>query len=245
MIPKTPGQYTVPAVSFAYFDPATKAYKTVSSKPQKINVSGSADRVDSPTAAAPTSQITRAGQDRLNRRLRSILSRASLRPVSARHPVTRPWFLVLVLGVPLIYLGFIMASQTRRRLRETRVRNRSRYADSESLKQLAALGKQHTKLSSEQFFKELEACLIGFIENRLEEKALGDTMSELKERLTDRGVDTELSDQVVAELEACDFARFARSAEGAKERRQALDRIEKLIKALARVKLAPKKKERR
>ena len=79
----------------------------------------------------------------------------------------------------------------------------------------------------------------------LEEKALGDTMSELRDRLLERGFSDELADRVVAETEACDFARFARGAGQKEERRRALERMEKLIKALARVKITPKKKGRR
>ena len=110
----------------------------------------------------------------MNRQLRSILSRVDLRRRNPGQPITRPWFLVPALGVPFLYLGFILASRTRRKMREARGKNRSKHADAEALKKLAGLRKGGADIASEEFFKTLGETLIGFIEDRLEVKALGD-----------------------------------------------------------------------
>lgn len=47
-MPKRPGHYTIPAVSFPYFDPATQTYKTVGTKPIDISVNPSARKARQP-----------------------------------------------------------------------------------------------------------------------------------------------------------------------------------------------------
>lgn len=243
MIPTEPGEFTIPEIAWPYFDPASETYKTPTSKPVVIQVSKGQVRTSAAAVAGPVDgQVSRVGQDRLNRQLRSILSRVDLGTPSSGHPLTRPWFLLLAIGVPVLYLGFWLVSRTRRKMRESKGKNRAKNADSEALKRLGVLRKQQAEIASEEFFKALEESLIGFIEDRLEEKALGDTLSELRERLTERGFPHDLTDRVVAETEACDFARFARGAGQEEERHRALDRMEALIRDLARVKVAPKKR---
>jgi hypothetical protein len=246
MIPKEAGTYTIPKIDWSYFDPVAKTYKTLSSKPYQLTVTSSGEKA---AAAAPvvSARATRkAGQDRLNRQLRSILSRADLSERNPGSTLTRPWFLMLFIGVPLIYAGFALASRTRRKLAESRIRNRSKNAENEFIKRLQAVGKEQADLSTDQFFAALARCLIGFIEDRLEVKAAGDTMTELRERLVSRGFSHDQAEQVVTEMETCDFARFAKGAGQEAERRQARERVERLVGELAKVKVTPPpKKERR
>ncbi len=244
MIPKKAGVYTLPKLEWTYFDPATKRYKTLSSKAHRITVSSNGEQavVDGPVTSSVKSQ--KAGQDRLNRQLRSVPPREDLTRIGKGSALSAPWFLILFFSLPLVYSGVALASRTRRKLAESRVRNRSKNAESESLKRLRELERQ-TDLSTEQFFAELARCLIGFIEDRLEVKAVGDTMTELRERLTDRGFSRDQAEKVVTEMETLDFARFAKGAGQDEERRQAGARVEALIKGLAGVKVTPKKKEKK
>ena len=251
MIPKKAGTYTLPAIEWSFFNPDKGAYETLRSKPITLKVKQSGEQeeeavVQQDQAAAPKAAVTKAGQDRLNRRLKSILSRAELRRPGDAHPVTSAWFLFLVLGLPLVYVGLLAASRTRRKLKENQLKNRSKHADGEALHKLSALRKEDEGRSTEDFFAELQRILLGFIENKLEDNRVhGDTMSELRERLLGRGFSEEHADSVVFETESCDFARFAAGSGGGSERKQAIERLEQLIRTLAKVKVSPKKKEKK
>ena len=50
--PKSPGHYTIPAVIFPYFDPATQTYKTAGTTPIDINVTPSAKKEKQPSTGA-------------------------------------------------------------------------------------------------------------------------------------------------------------------------------------------------
>jgi hypothetical protein len=248
MIPKKAGQYTLPALEWSYFDPEKEAYNTLTSKPIRIVVSenGEAAEETALSATASTKRVTKAGQDRLNRRLKSILSRSELRRPGDAHPVTSAWFLFLVIGVPLLYMGLFIASRTRRKLKEAQLKNRSKNADATALKNLQEIKKTEKSLSTEAFFAELQRTLLSFIENKIEDNRVhGDTMSELRERLMGRGFGEEHADMVVTETESCDFARFALGGSGNQERREAIERLESLVKILAKVKVTPRPKEKK
>ncbi|MCP4603252.1 MAG: protein BatD [Proteobacteria bacterium] len=245
MIPKEPGEYVVPKISWSYYDPRRGKYKTVSSRPQKVVVHPSQSSTPGSVAQAQGQAPAQSavGQDRLNRQLRSILSRADLEAGSGTHIVTRPWFLGLAIGVPLLYLGVILISRTRRKLAEGQVKGRSKRADTRALRRLAQLSKNANE--STNFFAELERILIDFLEDRLEVPIAGDTMADLRTRLGARGFTPDHAEKVATEMESCDFARFARSAGKQEEKHQALKRMEQLIRELANVRVSPPPKDRR
>lgn len=246
MIAKKPGQFTVPALSWSYFDPESASYNSLASKPITVNVRGqNAPEATQNEVQPTTAVVTKVGQDRLNRRLRSIISRSDLQRKDSGHPLTRPWFLVLIIGVPLVYIGLSLTSRTRRKLEEARMKNRSKNADGETLKRLHELRKKTKDSTPEVFFGELQRCLLLFIEMRLEEKVVGDTMAELRERLTARGFSAEQAESVIAESEACDFARFARQGTDKEDREHVINQMEKLIRELSKVPVTPQKKEKR
>ncbi len=245
MIPKEPGEYNVPKISWSFFDPQAQVYKTLSSRPLRVTVRRGASTMSStaeqPQAPAPK---TAAGQDRLNRQLRSILSRAELEAGNGALTVTRPWFLGLAFGVPLLYLALIIGLRTRRKIAEGHIKGRSKRADSVAMRNLADLGKRSGDMPTEQFFAELSRLLVGFLEDRLEAPVAGDTVSDLRARLAQRGFSSEQAEQVVSEMESSDFARFARSTGKEAERREALKRMEQLIRELAAVRVSPLKEKR-
>ena len=247
MIPKKAGRYTLPAIEWSYFDPEKEAYTTLSSKPINIRVTDNAEASEDVVAPTVTKgTVTKAGQDRLNRRLKSIVSRAELSRPGDAHPVTSVWFLLLVLGVPALYIVLFIASRTRRKLKEAQLKNRSKNADTDALRKLHEIHKNRSELSTEAFFAELQRVLLGFIANKLEDNRVhGDTMSELKERLTSRGFTESHAEMVVTETESCDFARFALGGSDGKERKEAVERIENVIKTLAKVKVTPRPKEKK
>jgi len=245
MIPKQAGKYKVPAIEWSYFDPSAGEYRTLKSPERAVEVreSTSGFSGDQAAAAAPADGQPDGSQDRLNRQLRSILSRGDIASGGDRPTMTRPWFLALVILAPVAYAGIALASRARRRMAENQVKGRSKRAGATAQRRLADLAKRADDLPAAQLYAELERILVRFLEDRLEVPVAGDTMSELRARLIDRGFSEEQTSHVVAEMEACDFARFARSSGGREERRHGLKRIEALITALQAVRISPPPKE--
>lgn len=244
MIPTEEGTHTVPPIKWSFYDPQKGAYQTLEGKAHTIVVEKGNARLmvgDSPDPAAKEADAP--GQDRLNRQLRSILSRADLDVDRSRMMMTRPWFLATALALPLIYLILVVVSRTRRKLAEADHKVRSKRADATARRRIAELRKQTSELSNEEFFAALEKLLIGFLEDRLQVPVTGDRLADLRNRLCDRGFSPEHADRVVTEMESADFARFARSSVDRDQRDQVLGRMDQLIRDLAKVRVTALPKE--
>ena len=140
---------------------------------------------------------------------------------------------------PLAWVAVVAAQISRRRRREGLVRDRSKRAHAMARRRLDELAAKGDEIEGGLFFAELQRTLLSFLEDRLESAVAGDTSAELSARLKARGFGGELAEATVAEMESCDFARFARSASASAERRAALERTRALVDKLAAVAVEP------
>ncbi len=240
MIPKRAGTFVVPKIAWSYFDVESKSYKTVTSEARTVTVApGDAATQVQPAggaAAAPAAAPEDASAfARMAQKLRSISSRADVSTADGGLVLDAPWFLGLAAFAPLAYLALVAAQVVRGRRRDNLVRDRSKRADAEARHKLDRLAAHGAAMDGGEFFAELQRTLRVFLEDRLEAPVAGDTSAELAARLRRCGFGDELADAAVAEMESCDFARFARSASHGAERQQALDRVRSLIAKLAAV----------
>ena len=130
-------------------------------------------------------------------------------------------------------------------MRESETKGRAKKADVIARKRLAEQRKTGQNTLPAEFFADLQRILVSFLEDRLEAQIAGDTMSDLRARLLSRGFSPKAADDVITEMESCDFARFAASAGQEKEKEQALARLEALIQELAKTRVLPSPKEKR
>lgn len=246
LIPKEPGAFTIPRLAFSFFDPAAGEYRTEAGGPFTITVRPGAVAIPQTASNATAGRPAADDGDalaRLNRQLRSISSRAELETSATAPLMTRPWFLALALVAPLAWLGVVVASRTRRQMAEKRVKGRSKRAEGTARRRLAELERCAAELSTEAFFAELQRCLVGFLEDRLEAAIAGDTTAELRARLAERGFEAAYADRVAAEIDGLEFARFGRSAGHGEERTKALGRVASLVKDLGTVTPLPARRK--
>jgi hypothetical protein len=246
MIPKKAGDFVIPPISWSYFNAQSQGYKTLSGLAHNVRVdpleAEGTQVVHVGSGSEPVQQAP--GQNRLNRKLRSILSEANLAIGTDKTLLGRFWFIILVLLAPFCYIVLVVVAKLRRKVAEDFEKGRAKRADSRALRRLSRLRSQ-VNLSSEDFFKKVGGCLIVFLEARLEAPVAGDTMSEVKRRLLQRGFTSEQAEKVVVEIESSDFARCSRSAGNEEERRLALSRMDQLIKELAKVRVLPPPEDRK
>ena len=115
--PERPGKTTIPALTFASFDPATKTYVETQSKPIELQVSGERSEHDDRTAdgggggrrrrAARTSSPRRSGRSACARRRRVR---------SGRRSCMAPAFKVTLVTPPLAFVAVAFVGRLRQRL---------------------------------------------------------------------------------------------------------------------------------
>jgi hypothetical protein len=228
MLPERPGQTTIPALELATFDPEAKRYVTLRTEPVRLDVSGDAQpgaAARAPGAAAPT--------------VENVLGTA-IRPIRARTRLSRDlgasflrsrafaWLLLAPPAALLLTIAFErlrdrLATDTRgarRRRMRSMVRRRLRDAEAHREAGRAAA-----------FYIEIERVLREVLAARLGTSVTGLRHDELSALLGERGMPAEATARVLAELEACDLARFAPGpdTESAAAMTAALERADELI----------------
>ena len=81
-------------------------------------------------------------------------------------------------------------------------------------------------------FGELARTLRQYVQDRLGVGLTGLTNAQIHEALAEKGLSSEVGDQLIQQLERCDFARFAPSAAGDSNTREALQQADAILAAL-------------
>ena len=226
VLPRRTGALQVPPVVLDFFDPSAEVYRRVQTRALTIEVTG-----DLPPAG---------GRARTPNATRNVLQ-ADIRP--PRQPVVlkhteraQPWSrvtLMLVLLPVVLLSGVSVAERLKMRLSRQTSRSLARAAGRRVQQHL----KRAQKLldsGAADFFGELSSAISEQLAQTLDASVEGMTRSDLAARMRGVGLGEELVETTIAELDNCDFGRFARSAAAPQQRGEALGRTKKLVQRLAK-----------
>ena len=204
IVPRAPGQVTIPAVELAYFDIETGAYAVAASDPIALSVTG--DPVTAP--AGPAGRL-RTGVD---------LQRQDIRFIRIALPGFRPiggslfrsagfWAIGLV---PMIAVaGALAARRHQDRLTGDVAYARRRGASRRAKQRLVRAESLRSPDRHREFHAEVGRALQGFLGDTLNLAEAGLIRDEIRARLTSHGVAPEVVDAYLGCLEDCDRQRFA------------------------------------
>ncbi len=203
-IPRASGTYDLGRVSFSYFDPKKKSYKTLKSSEFKIIVEPSPEELA--TGFANKQAITRFGSD-----IHFIKSSPrNLRP--AREPLyTSVWFYTASLVPLFAFLVFLALKQKEEKLQGDKAYARRYNATPEARKHLKKAKTLLKEQKEKEFFAELESAVLTYIGNKfnVDEKAM--TKPELKTLLKGKEISDETISRCMSVLETAEAYRFAPS----------------------------------
>lgn len=227
-----PGDYEIPAIAYAYFDPTKETFVSLTSKPIVLSIQPASGAL-----AAPTSPVAgRQTIDGVAPDLRFIrLEEPNLRP--RRGPLLRSaWFWAVQL-IPLAFLaGGWLFSRHAERLRVDAAYARQRRSGSVARRRLkeaqSCLGDD-----PDAFLGALSAALRGFVADRVNSSAAGLTLDEIDRLLAVRGVAPDLVQRYRHVLEQCDLGRFAPGTRDTAGRQQLLDEAAGVLGDLASAEL--------
>jgi hypothetical protein len=219
LLPEHAGTTTVPALELATFDPRAKAYAVLKSAPLRLEVTGDAT-AGAGSAAHAGGAAAGAGA---GGPVENVIA-AEIRPIHGRSRLSRDagaTFLrsttpfLAVLAVPPLALGLTaLAERLRERLAAESRRTRRRRVRSLARKRLGAADAHREAGRTADFYIEIDRVLREALSTRLGRSVGGLRMDELGELLRERGMPSDEAARIVAELEACDQARFAPAGDG-------------------------------
>lgn len=205
-IARQPGEITIPAVKFSYFDLATKSYKTISTNELTIKITGERDS----SATAFTGGVIKSDVENLGSDIRFIKQGFELK--SKKFGFFNSfefWMIILVLALAFSAVILLRLQQIKNNANLAAVKNRKAGRTSRKrLKKAAEYMKQNKK---DEFYEEVLNALWGYLGDKLEMPASELTRDNVVDKLGDKGVSMDAVEPFVNTLNDCEFERYAPS----------------------------------
>jgi len=232
VVPQSADIKALPPVSFSFFDPDKKSYRTLTEPELKLVVRPSS------SAAAPTISGTRPGQDIPPPAQDIVPNKQRLGAMAQMAPplVERPWFLALQ-GVPL--LAFVSALVWRKRTESlaNNPRRRRRRQVAQTIRDgLVELRQLASEKKSDEFFATLFRLLQEQLGERLALPASAITEAVVEEHLRPRGVSETTLVPLQELFQTCNLARYA-PIKTSQELAAIIPRLESVLRELQELKL--------
>ena len=210
-IPRSTGEYTIPAVKFSYFDIDEKAYKTLSTPEYTILVKRGAGE---PTAngSQPSGVISYTQKEdikQLGSDIRYIDTKKPSAVSRQRSAINYQWIWLWYV-VPLI-IALILLVVLRKQIKEAADITRMRYkrANKVAQKRLKAAAAALKANDKDHFYEEIERAAWTYLSDRLSIPTADLNKENIASILRQKGVSEELIKEVMAVLSTAEFARYA------------------------------------
>ncbi|HKJ06201.1 MAG TPA: BatD family protein, partial [Flavobacteriaceae bacterium] len=200
VVPQNRGKYKIPEVTFSYFSPKNKTYKTIKTSPIYLDVTDGKG-VASASNASNKKQVTTSGND-----FRYIALNTEFEPKTKAPFFQSTWFYIL-LFFPLIAIPIAVLIGNKREERAKDVAgNKIRRANRLARKYLSEAKKKLGK--KEAFYVALEKALHNFLKAKLHIETSDISKDKISEFLAKRNVKNEDIQEFLIVLNNCDFARY-------------------------------------
>ncbi len=205
LIPRSPGNFKIPAVTFSYFDPRRNEYVSLTTDSYDILVEKGADD----EIASGLGQRSQEGIRYLGTDIRHIkLNNDHLRPVGNFFFFSNLYFIILTASLLLFVLIFYHYRRNAR-LHQNQSLLRYRQATKIARKRLKTAHKYMHRKAQNEFYTEMSQALWGYISDKLNMPKADLSVESVKEVLSKRKAPDEIVEAFVATLNNCEFARFA------------------------------------
>ncbi len=215
IVPQVEGQFTVPAVSIAYFDPARRSYRVAQSEPVPL-------RVNPGTAENGRKIVYAGGGDDfqvLNRDIRFIHAPPAALTAARAPFYSHSWFLAAQALPVLLLAGALLVERRRRRYREdvgfARASRAFRDADRRLLEADGAFRAGH----AETGFAAMHAAIFGYVADRANVPPASLSNEGIASWLEANGAEAARIQEVRRVIAACDMARYASASADANQGR--------------------------
>lgn len=229
-IPRAAGQYTIPPVTFSYYDTAEEQYKTLTVGGWTLNIArGEQDEQSGTVVQHYTAKedIRQLGTD-IRYIQTGALGAPKEQPMSIRFGSVEHWLCYLL---PLL-LALVLFIVFRKRIRENadRVRMRYKHANKVAQKRLREAKQAMDTNNRQAFYEAIERAAWTYLSDRLNIPTADLNKENIASILRDKQVGEDLIGEVRAVLSVAEQARYAPAAEGAME--QLYERTAALINNL-------------
>ena len=209
LIPRAPGERTIPPIEMSYFDPDAGLYGSSVSEPLRLEVTGDA------VVAIPGG---RAGVETIREDIRFIRIGPPSLGITGGSLVGSTGFWVVALLPLVAILGSLALRHHWDRLEGDLAYARGRRAGRVARKRLRQARELILGGDEREFYAEVERALRGFLADKLNVSEAGFMSDAAESELLKRRVPEEVTDEYLACLGVCDKTRFAPPAASDEEK---------------------------
>lgn len=223
LVPSAGGEFTIPALTYVYFDPSAGTYQTLSTEPVPVSITGdagsAATTIPVANAGAPVEQVSTD-----IRHLKPVPSEL----VPTEQPMTKSGLYWAAWVFPLLGAAGYFAWQRRQRYWEKNLGlARSSNAQKKARKALAQARRQKENDTSTA-----GQILTTYLADKLGQPVAGLTHQSLAELLNQRAITPDLIERVEVCLVSSELGRFAPGADSPDHAKSLLKEVDILIAAL-------------
>ena len=203
VVPQYKGKYKIPEVSFSYFNPNEKAYKTIKTEALIVDVT---EGKELPSANSTDETVTKKAVTSSDTNFKFIALETSFQPKEKTAFLNSKWFYaLLLLPFLIIPIGIFIGNKRAERAGDV-FGNKIRTANKLARKYLSEAKKQLG--NKEGFYIALEKALHNFLKAKLFVETSDISKEKISELLQNKGVDVATIKEFIDVLNDCDFARY-------------------------------------
>lgn len=215
-IPRHPGTYKIPGVSFSYFDIKSRSYKILKTEDFMIQVEKGAGNADQVIANFTNKQDLKVlGEDIRYIKLNEVQLQ---RKGDILYGSLVYWLWYIIPAIAFIIFFIIYRKQAVENANVAKMRTKK--ANKVATKRMKLAGKLLAENKKEAFYDEVLKALWGYISDKLNIPISRLSKDNVEEKLRNHGVSEELIRAFLNALNECEFARFAPGDES-----QAMDKV--------------------
>lgn len=215
-IPRHAGKFTIPAVSFTYFDLKTKTYKTLKSEEYVINVEkgqGNADQVIADFTNKESVKMLGNDVRYIKRGTTQFAQRGDY-----FYGTTAYWMWYIIPFV--LFVGVILMYRKQAMDNANTAKMKTKKANKVAVKRMKLAGKLLSENKKNEFYDEVLKALWGYISDKLSIPVSQLSKDNIEQELSRYGVNEELVKAFINVLNDCEFARYAPGDEN-----EAMDKV--------------------
>ncbi|PJB13664.1 MAG: BatD protein [Flavobacteriales bacterium CG_4_9_14_3_um_filter_40_17] len=211
LVPNQKGKYLIPGVTFSYFDPGSRTYKTLRANDLNLKTEAAPAGVVTNAATGNTTSTVKLSVTSLGNQLRYLKRKTELKPVQNKKFFQSASFYASVLGPLLLIPIAMIIGRKQREFVSDQEGNRVRKANKLAKKYLS---EAKNNLGNQQsFYESLERAFHNYLKAKLKIETSEFSKEKIEELLLEKQVTSEITANFIGLLKICELARYAPSSE--------------------------------
>ncbi|MBN1252796.1 MAG: protein BatD [Bacteroidales bacterium] len=209
LIPREQGEYTIPQISFSYFDIISKSYKTLNTKELKINVEkGNLINTANNNLTVSKEDVQSIGTD-----IRHIeLDDFDLKEINYNFFGSIEFYLFYIISI-LLFAISILILRRRLKFNSNIALQKNKYANKVSKKHLKTANSFLKLNDKEKFYNEVIKALWGYLSDKLNIPVSELSRDNVKETLIKYKVNEDVIFDFISVIDSCEFAKYSPASE--------------------------------